>query len=125
MPTLRPMPILRERCVWRRERRPHPSGLVSLDRLSPDEEASVLEALRVLRHRYGTWRGLAKAMQMPLKTLERIIAGKGGRQVPAGLAVRTAKVAGVPVDDILSGAFPGARACPVCGRGPSHARGLP
>lgn len=113
------MAILRERKVWRKPPTPRPSSAVSLDRISAEEEASVLAALKVLRRRFRSWQGLANVMRMPLKTLERIVSGKN-RRVPAALAIRAAKVAGVPVDDVLSGAFPGARACPVCGRGPGE-----
>src|SRR5262245_51977273 len=97
------MAILTERKVWRRTRRPR--ATVPLDYLPAVEEAHVRAALRVLKRRYGDWKGLAKAMAMPLKSLERIVSGRD-RIVPAALAIRTAKLAGVAVDDVLEGRFP-------------------
>lgn len=108
------MTILRERTVWRRVRT-RARNTDRLDLLTPAEEAHVRAALRVLRRRHRTWRVIAMAMRVPIKTLERIVSGRD-RRVPAGLAIRTARLAGVPVDDVLSGRFPPTGACPTCGR---------
>lgn len=84
------------------------------DRLSPEEAANVRRALLFLRTRHGGGPKLAEAMGVGLFALQRAYWPKG--KPGAGLALRAAKLAGVPVEAILSGAWPGG-ACPHCGRG--------
>lgn len=107
------MAILTERKRWVRVRAPR--YIDPIDRLSPLEEAHVRRALRVLKRRYGGWQPLCEALRMRLKSLERMVSGRD-RPVAPGVAIRVARLAGVPVDDVLSGAFPRAGACPTCGR---------
>ena len=103
------MAILRERVAWTRPRaRRGPD-------LSPEEAGHVKEALAFLAKRYGTWRELAKAMGLKSDTIEYAASERGG--VTGGMAIRTARAAGVPVEDVLSGAFPKPGVCPHCGRG--------
>lgn len=72
-------------------------------------------ALAFLRARYGTWLAVADAMGLKLATV--VYAAKRGKGVSAGVALRTARAAGVPAEDLLSGAFPKPGVCPHCGRG--------
>ena len=83
--------------------------------LTAQEMVNVRAALRYLRVRSGGYEALGKAIGMQEKTMQPM-----ARRVPpsAGLAVRLARLAGVPVDDILCGRFPPPGACPHCGRGP-------
>ncbi len=106
------MPILTERKVWRCSRPPYRDPLA----LPVEEQAHVRRALRVLKLRYRGWPKLARALGVPLKSLERTLTGKD-RPVSAGLAIKVARVAGVPVDEVLKGLFPRPGECPMCGRG--------
>jgi len=103
------MAVLRERQAWRAERRPWGPELTQ------DEVAHVKAALDFLRRRDGTFRALAEAMGLKKATIQ-YAAGKGKR-ASAGVALRAARAAGVPVEDILSGVWPKPETCPHCGRG--------
>jgi hypothetical protein len=82
------MAILRERKVCRRERAPRATE--RLDRLSPEEQANVKVAMRVLRVRYGTMRAVARLMGTSTRTVEAMV-GRSGKPT-AGLAIRAAKL---------------------------------
>ncbi|MBI4021007.1 MAG: SWIM zinc finger family protein [Candidatus Aenigmarchaeota archaeon] len=83
--------------------------------LTAEERRNVREALRFLRTRSGGWKSLAKSLRCSWKTL----ANMASRQaLTAGVAIRVARLAGVPIDDVLSGKYPPAGTCPHCGRGP-------
>ena len=89
--------------------RPMPRG-----DLTVEEQEHTRAALRFMRARLGSWDRLAKMLRVgvgPLKHIAKL-------PVSAGLAVRAARFAGVPVDDVLSGRFPVPGTCPHCGRGP-------
>jgi hypothetical protein len=105
------MAILRERTVWRKSR---PANEVrrSTD-LTTQEQANARAALRFLAKRLGDTSKLAKAMGAHRETVQRPV--RGG-VVTAGIALRAARVAGVPLEDVLSGAWPEAGSCPHCGR---------
>jgi hypothetical protein len=106
------MAILRERTVWRRavsEKRAR-SGL---DRA---KQANVVKALRFLRARYGSWAETAKMLGTTVSTLYTVTTPAGTRRIGAGIALRAATVAGVTVDDVLTGAWPPVGACAHCGR---------
>ena len=106
------MTILRARQVWKRPRKPR--ARETLDRLTPEEAANVAVVVKVLCVRLGTTTNVAKAMQTNPKTIQRAVSGK--KQPSAGMAIKAAKLAGVPVDDVLSGEFPKPGSCPMCGR---------
>lgn len=110
--TLARMAILRERKTWKKERQPRATD--RLDRLTPEEEANVYAAMNVLRIRYGGMDGVAKAMGASKFAVQ--TAMQKGRRPTAGLALKAARLAGVPVEDVLTGAFPKPGACPMCGR---------
>lgn len=103
------MPILRERVAWSRLKAPRGADL------TPDEQGATKTALAFLLRRFGTWPALAAAMGLKQNTL-RYAAGKRG-SVTAGVALRAARAAGVPLEDVLSGRWPTATMCPHCGRG--------
>lgn len=105
------MRILRERIEWRREGTTQ--RLRCTSSLTPEEQAHVRVAMRSLRHRYAGNAGLAKAMGVSSSTVAHAI---GKRRVTADLAIRAARLARVPIGDILKGAWPKPGACPMCGR---------
>lgn len=106
------MRILKEKEVRRRERAPRDHELVN--ELGATERANVIAALNVMHIRLGTWQAVAKAMSVTPRVVENAVARK--RKPSAGLAIRVARLAGVSVDDVLSGAFPKPGSCPMCGR---------
>lgn len=108
------MTILTERKVWKRapvEREIRILGLTA------EEQDNVRAAMRVLRIRHGSWAALAKALGMSFKTLKLAVSKRGYRRPTPGLALHVARLAGVPMEDVISGAFPKPGACPMCGRG--------
>lgn len=84
--------------------------------LTAEEQANVRAALRFLRARHGGWEPLAKALRTPST---RILPMQNRRPVAAGIAVRLARLAGVTVDDLLTGRYPPPGACPHCGQVPT------
>jgi hypothetical protein len=108
------MGILREPKVWRRER-PANETHRSHD-LTPEEHANVRTALRFLRTRSGGGTKLAAALRVNAGTLKLACMTRG--RPSAALAIRAARLAGVAIEDVLSGAWPPAGACPHCGLGP-------
>lgn len=74
--------------------------------LSKEEQANVRTAVAFLRARCGGAKALAKALRFSKATL--------WRPSPT-LAFRAAKLAGVGIDDVLTGRFPGPGTCPHCG----------
>ena len=78
--------------------------------LTTKEQGHVRTALRFLRARCGGWKPLGKALHAHQLTLS-----VRGRPISASLAVRVARLAGVGVDDVLTGKFPPAGTCPHCG----------
>ena len=85
--------------------------------LTAEEQGNVKSALRFLYVRFGTWKTLAKALRLRLRRLSEAM---GGREaVSAELALRVARLAEVPFDDVTAGRYPLPGTCPHCGRGPS------
>jgi transcriptional regulator with XRE-family HTH domain len=109
------MAVLMERKVWRAPpREPSRRKLLDPNRLKDHEVAYVRAALGVLKLRYGSWRRLAEAMQVGRMRVTR--AACGLRRPDVALAVRLARVAGVPVEDIIKGRFVLRGTCPMCGQ---------
>lgn len=102
------MPILRERISWSR-----PKVQRGPD-LSPDEQKAVKVALRFLAKRHGSVAKLAEAMAVKRATVQEATTARGA--VTAGVALKAARVAGAPMEDVLAGRWPRAGACPYCGR---------
>lgn len=85
--------------------------------MTPQEIANVRAALRFLQVRCGGWDALGKAIRARGGTL----AYQMTKQAPTGgLAIRLARFAGVPVDDVLNGRFPVPGTCPHCGHCPAE-----
>jgi hypothetical protein len=104
------VPILTHPISWRRQANRDLTG-----DLTPTEQENVRKALRFLAQRYGDYTKLAKAMKSHRETVQR--PARRDTRVTAGIALRAARVASVPVEDILSGAWPKPGMCPHCGRG--------
>lgn len=80
--------------------------------LTADEQGRVLAALRFLRVQCGGWETIAEGTALSVTYLQKVAYG---RPPGARLAMRLARFAGVPVDDILTGCFPPPGTCPHCG----------
>jgi hypothetical protein len=59
---------------------------------------------------------MAEGLGFKKKTLTNV--SEGANEVSTNLVFRIARMAGVSVEDVISGRFPVAGACPHCGRGP-------
>jgi hypothetical protein len=86
--------------------------------LDEKEMKHVRSALRYLRRRAGGWVPVAKALGFTTWMLEKVSNGRAG--VSAKMAFRVARLAGVPVDDLLAGRY-AAGVCPRCGYVPDFA----
>ncbi len=84
------------------------------DELTPEERENVRKAIRVLRTRHGGADKLAKALGVSTPRVEGVMTTRG--KPGAAIALYVARLAGVHVEDVLSGAFPAPGACPMCGR---------
>jgi len=104
--------ILRARHSWRRQQ--DPNSAVRASDLTEDEQQHVRRALHFLMKRLGGRTALAKAMRTKLTTVASSL--KPQRGVSAGTALRAARAAGRPVEELLAGAYPPPGACPYCGR---------
>jgi len=76
--------------------------------LTPEENANVRAAILFLRARLGGWARLAKMLHMNRPSLR-------AEQYQAQTAFKVSRVAGVGVDDVLTGRYPPAGACRHCG----------
>ena len=84
--------------------------------LTTEEQQSVRLALRFLRARLGGWERLAKVTRYTARSLMNMSDGSAAPTVV--LAFRLARVAQVPIDDLIAGRYPPAGACPYCGHTP-------
>jgi hypothetical protein len=104
--------ILRSCVAWTKPRPPNETRRSS--DLTPEEQENARAAIRFLAKRHGTRRKLAAAMGVNFGTLQSALEKRGA--VSAGIALRAARAAGVPLDDVLAGRWPVTGACPHCGR---------
>ncbi len=95
---------------------PRPQGRLS--DFTAEEQKHLQQALRFLRTRCGGWEALAKALRLKAKSLTH---SAYGRPASARLAVRLARFAGVPLEDMIAGRYPPAGTCPHCGHRPETA----
>jgi hypothetical protein len=100
------MPILTERVTWRRPRKPRSSELTL------EEQAHAKTAIRFLAIRLGSWANLADRTDLSLAILRHSASPRS--RVTANVALRVARAAGVHLEDVLRGTWPG-NACPHCG----------
>ena len=86
-----------------------------LTRFASDDREKLRVALRNLHVRFGTWQRLADALDVSMSAVSHVLYGRGGS---FSMAVRTAKVAGVSVERLMSRAtITSADRCPSdCGR---------
>ena len=106
------MTILRERVTWRRTRTEPKTRYATLD-LTQEEREHVRVAFRFLRRRYGSNVALAAALQASPRSLSRVMGTRG--KPSAGILMRAAKLAGMPLERILAGKYPKRGTCPGCG----------
>ncbi len=86
--------------------------------LTLTEQRHVRTALKALRRRAGAFKPLAEALHFGAETIRKTMYGR--QPVTANMAFRVARLAGVPIDDLLAGRYlPGA--CPRCGYVPDFA----
>jgi hypothetical protein len=100
------MSILEKRFVWRRAEKDRKRLPHTLSQLQRD---NVRRGLASLLMRYGR-AGLAKRMGLTYEGMRKTLRRAPTRRV----AVLVAFVAGVGIDDVVSGAWPSV--CPTCGR---------
>jgi hypothetical protein len=82
--------------------------------LTPDEQKRVRAALVFMYRRLGSWEALARAMGMKEHTV--VYSARSANHPPtAATAIRVARTARVPIDDVLDGKWPPKGACPLCG----------
>jgi hypothetical protein len=81
--------------------------------LTEQEQENGRRALRFLRFRAGGWKPVAEALGFKKKTLTNVSEGDG---VSPNMVFRLARLAGVTVEDVLTGRFPPPGACSHCGR---------
>jgi hypothetical protein len=86
---------------------------VNAPKLTVEEQANTLAALRFLRIRVGTWKMLAKALRFEASTMRNV--NKGVNPVSINMAYRASRLAGVLFDDVVSGRWPVMGTCPHCG----------
>jgi hypothetical protein len=103
------MAILTHPVAWRRERGPN-ARQPDLDDV---QLVNARAAIRFLRVQRGSARRLAAALRLPYATVTRAVRPTGTMSLR--MVLRVARAAGVPIDDVLSGEWPGDR-CPMCGR---------
>jgi plasmid maintenance system antidote protein VapI len=84
--------------------------------LSDKEQRAVRTALRFLRLRVGAWKPLVKALRYEYDSIQKVAAGK--KAVTPALALRVARFAGIPMDELLAGQWLSARVCRYCGHPP-------
>jgi plasmid maintenance system antidote protein VapI len=72
-----------------------------LSDLTAKEQKAVRTALRFLRLRVGAWGPLAKALRYQWDSIQKVATGK--KAVTPTLALRVARFAGVPMDELLAG----------------------
>ena len=106
------MAILLARTVWKKHR--SSDTVRHSSDLTPEEQANVKAALRFLKVKLGGPKKLAETMKALPATVKYAVSNRG--KVSAGIALRAALAAGVPLEDLLSGAWPKPGSCPLCGR---------
>ena len=88
------------------------SAAASFD-LTSQEQMNVRTALKFLRARLGGWASVAKVLHFGESTVGNMAAGHKPPSI--AVAFRVARLAKVPVDDVLGGRFPPPGTCPHCG----------
>lgn len=105
------MSILRKRETWVRPASEERKRGAPAAGLSPEEQRNLHAAMQFLRVRFGSWKAIADVTGLAEGTL-----CAKPRDLGPGLAIRVARAAGEPLEDILTGKWPRAGACAHCGR---------
>ena len=92
-----------------------PPRLGRMSDFTAQEQEHIRRALRFLRIRSGGWGPLAKALRLTASTINHMA---GREKVSARLALRLARFAGIPVEDMMAGKYPPEGTCPHCGHRP-------
>ena len=103
-----------KRTIWRRVNADGTTTRKTMTALRPREQENTRRAVRRLHAELGTWRAVSLALDVPMKTMERIMNNE--RPVQDRLAPVVARAFGVALDDVLSGHLPAPGRCPFCGR---------
>lgn len=92
------MPILRERKIWYRSRQGKTFDLTE------EEQVRVKNALRLVRGELGSWREVAARLGCAKETAKRAAreGNTGGKRPSPGMALALARLAGVPIEELLS-----------------------
>jgi hypothetical protein len=96
--------------VWKKEKS---AKVLRPGALTPEEQECVRVAMRVLRVRFGSYAKIARMIGADTRNTARWGHAKG--KPDARVALTVARLAGVPVDDVLQGRFPASDSCPFCG----------
>ena len=83
---------------------------------APTRSRRKRNAVRFLRLRVGAWGPLAKALRYEWDSIQKVATGK--RAVTPALALRVARFAGIPMDELLAGQWLSTRVCRHCGHPP-------
>jgi hypothetical protein len=102
------MAILVGRKVWHRPRPERERA----GRLSPEQSENVRRAMVVLQRRFPSVAAYAGALGMSAVAYTK--ARSPGRRPGVTHAYAVAELAGVPMEDVIGGKWPG-NACPTCG----------
>jgi hypothetical protein len=97
------------------------AGTTSSTLWTPSSEPTCSERCVSSCAKAGSIRLLAAAISVSYDTLKHALESNA-RRLSAGLAVRAARYAEAPLEDLLTGAWPKPGACPMCGR--SGSKGL-
>ena len=82
--------------------------------LTTDEQEHVRVALKHLHAIYRQWKLLGPMLRIKAQSVKNIAHGYGC--VSASIAFRVARLAGVPMEDLLRGCYPPPGTCKHCGR---------
>ena len=88
--------------------------------LTSDERRHLGAALHNLRRAFGTWSCLADAMGVQ----EQLVKKAGAQRGSPAIALRAARVGGMSVEAVLSGALSSAGRCEACGSRLGHGAAL-
>lgn len=79
--------------------------------LTPSETANVLQAMKYLHARLGTWGAVSAALNMDPDAFNRV---RRTKIITARLTFRLARVLGTGIDPLLSGHYAPKGTCPHC-----------
>jgi plasmid maintenance system antidote protein VapI len=93
--------VLRGTKIWKRPKSTKQRATARPSELMPDEQARVLVLALRLRALHRSWKAFAAALGVERVALYLVC--KGRRHVTGGLAIKVARLAKMPVEDVLAG----------------------